>query len=239
MNLINVIASSRLRYPTGYSLLLDAADRRSYPGTGTTWFDLSGNGNNAAMQTGMNWNSNGWMQFNGTTSTGGYAVVANGASVTPTIGYSVLVWCYPNALPGATTDPDWLLCKRSSLSSGQSFATFIYTNNAVYGDVPGSAYRKASSNNLAVANTWQHFAICWSGADNTLKLYKNGVVNATFTDAPSSVASNTANLLIGAGGGSTFRYGGRMAHIAYFNNRGLTDAEVNQAYNFHKSRYGL
>ena len=29
----------------GLVLCLDAADRKSYPGTGTTWFDRSGNGN--------------------------------------------------------------------------------------------------------------------------------------------------------------------------------------------------
>ena len=30
--------------PTGYTFYVDASDSDSYPGTGTTWFDLSGNG---------------------------------------------------------------------------------------------------------------------------------------------------------------------------------------------------
>jgi len=36
----------------GLVLALDAADRNSYPGTGTTWYDLSGNGNNGTLNNG-------------------------------------------------------------------------------------------------------------------------------------------------------------------------------------------
>ena len=37
---------------SGLVLALDAADRNSYPGTGTTWNDLSGNGNNVTLTNG-------------------------------------------------------------------------------------------------------------------------------------------------------------------------------------------
>jgi hypothetical protein len=36
----------------GLVLHLDAANRKSYPGSGSTWYDLSGNGNNATLSTG-------------------------------------------------------------------------------------------------------------------------------------------------------------------------------------------
>ena len=36
----------------GLVLALDAADRNSYPGTGNTWFDISGNGNNGTINSG-------------------------------------------------------------------------------------------------------------------------------------------------------------------------------------------
>ena len=46
-----VISSSSI-VTSGLVLNLDAGNTASYPGSGTTWTDLSGNGNN--------WNSNKW-----------------------------------------------------------------------------------------------------------------------------------------------------------------------------------
>lgn len=36
---------------------LDAADRNSYPGSGTTWSDISGNGNNGTLTNGPTFSS--------------------------------------------------------------------------------------------------------------------------------------------------------------------------------------
>ena len=36
----------------GLVLALDAANHKSYPGSGTTWYDLSGNGNNGTLNCG-------------------------------------------------------------------------------------------------------------------------------------------------------------------------------------------
>jgi hypothetical protein len=46
-------------------LLVDAADRNSYPGSGTTWYDVSGNGNHATLYNGPTWNSLGYFSFDG------------------------------------------------------------------------------------------------------------------------------------------------------------------------------
>ena len=41
----------------GLKLWLDASNPASYPGGGTTWYDLSGNGNNGTMVNGVAYNS--------------------------------------------------------------------------------------------------------------------------------------------------------------------------------------
>jgi hypothetical protein len=46
-------------------LLVDAANRNSYPGSGTTWYDISGNGNHATLYNGPTWNSLGYFSFDG------------------------------------------------------------------------------------------------------------------------------------------------------------------------------
>jgi hypothetical protein len=49
----------------GLVLALDATSERSYPGSGTTWYDLSGLENNATLNNGTSWNSSGYMQTDG------------------------------------------------------------------------------------------------------------------------------------------------------------------------------
>ena len=41
----------------GLALCLDAANSKSYPGSGSTWTDLSGNGNNATLTNGPTYSS--------------------------------------------------------------------------------------------------------------------------------------------------------------------------------------
>jgi hypothetical protein len=43
---------------SGLVLALDAADRNSYPGSGTTWTDVSGNGNNGTLTNGPTFSNN-------------------------------------------------------------------------------------------------------------------------------------------------------------------------------------
>jgi hypothetical protein len=49
----------------GLVLNLDAGINESYPGSGTTWTDLSGVGNNGTLTNGPTFNTNGWFDFDG------------------------------------------------------------------------------------------------------------------------------------------------------------------------------
>jgi len=49
----------------GLVLNLEAGISASYPGTGTTWSDISGLGNNAGLFNGVSFNNNGWLNFDG------------------------------------------------------------------------------------------------------------------------------------------------------------------------------
>jgi hypothetical protein len=48
-NITNIYNSTKDKFSDSLVIHLDAADTNSYPGSGTTWFDLSGNGNDATM----------------------------------------------------------------------------------------------------------------------------------------------------------------------------------------------
>ena len=49
---------------SGLELFLDAANRKSYPGNGTTWYDLSGRGRHFTLDgSGITWNSAGYFSL--------------------------------------------------------------------------------------------------------------------------------------------------------------------------------
>ena len=54
----------------GLVLALDAGSERSYPGTGTTWKDLSGNGYDFSFGAGLSWNSTGTFSMTAVSSGG-------------------------------------------------------------------------------------------------------------------------------------------------------------------------
>ena len=67
----------------GLVFCVDAADTNSYPGSGTTWFDLSGNGNNGTLNNGPTFNSanRGSIVFDGTND---WISVTRNSSLSPT-----------------------------------------------------------------------------------------------------------------------------------------------------------
>ena len=74
-----------LAYGTGGSLnncilYLDASNPKSYPGAGTTWYDLSGNNLNATLTNGPIWggNNQGVINYDGTND---YAVTGTSANL--------------------------------------------------------------------------------------------------------------------------------------------------------------
>ena len=68
----------------GLVLALDAANTKSYPGSGTTWTDLSGRGNTGTLTNGPTYSSanGGSIVFDGTND---YVVVNNNASILSSI----------------------------------------------------------------------------------------------------------------------------------------------------------
>jgi hypothetical protein len=75
----------------GLKLYLDAQNVNSYPGTGTTWYDISGNSNHATFVNSPVYYANPTanMTFNGTNA---YMTIARSSSMSPTAGISQEIW---------------------------------------------------------------------------------------------------------------------------------------------------
>ena len=86
----------------GLILALDAANTKSYPSSGgSTWYDLSGKGNNGTI-TNATFNSDGYFAFEGS---GDYISFASASELQflNRLPYTLEVWMYPTSNPGANT----------------------------------------------------------------------------------------------------------------------------------------
>ena len=216
---------------SGLVLNLDAGVSSSYPGSGTTWTDLSGNGNNGSLVNGVGYNSGnlGSLSFDGVDDE---IFIDNSSSInfSGTQQYTALIWAYP--LLGGTT---WhgLISKGNS----QQYALTINSPNAHlhYETNQGGVSALNSSNSSVVVNTWQFFGMRFDGTNKTI--WKNASIIATQSATTLNSASNTEQLRIGEGNnGEQFR--GNISQVSIYN-RALTPQEIQQNYNALKGRFGL
>ena len=215
----------------GLVLCLDAGNTKSYPGSGTTWTDLSGNGNNGSLVNGVGYNSGnlGSLSFDGTNDE---VFVNNSPSInfSGTQQYTALVWAYP--LLGGTT---WhgLISKGNS----QQYALTINSPNAYlhYETNQGGISALNSSASSVVANTWQFFGMRFDGTNKTI--WKNANIIATQSATTLNSTSNTEQLRIGEGNNGE-QFGGNIAQVSIYN-RALTASEIQQNFNATRSRFGI
>ena len=211
-------------------LCLDAANRKSYPTTGTTWTDLSGNGNTGTLVNGVGYvgTNGGSLSFDGVDD---YATVSN--NITPGTGdFAVSVWVYKTETTANRYVWDFGE-NGGTLSSGTGVTQgFRYYNPSI--GIGGSLYTAGPIHNI---NTWYNIVI--SRISGTTYFYSNGSLITSGADA-GNIGSWGTQLFIGRyGGGGGYAHQGRLSSLSVYKNKGLSASEIQQNYNATKSRYGL
>ena len=231
-------------------LWYDFSQIRSYPGSGTTVTDLSGNGDNATLTNGPVYSST-----NGGIVTLDYTddyIISSSASNTqfnPTTGYTIGSWVKPEFL---TTDFDNQIganiAGRANPSSGGdlSFTLLLGYGSFGMGAVRGIVFVYNQVNSfgfLGTTNRWTNNAwnfVMAGHSGTSVKIWVNGSHIGTIT----GIASNTLNYtthryVMGYQGSNTFyRLRGKFG-ASYAYDKQLSDAEVLQLYNSTRSRFGL
>jgi hypothetical protein len=214
---------------SGLVLSLDAANLSSYPGSGTTWYDLSVNKYNHGLYGSYSFTSFQNVTCFNFTTTG----VSLPLSSTYTFNgwYTMLAWA--NALSDAQAST-WRTLWRTTpddhpliISDGSDILGY-YDNNAggfvSYGGTLGG-----------LTNKWTMFVLTGNGASTSL--YYN---NATFVGTVNYSANGNSHNAIGSagdtsGGSQPFGY----VATAMLYSRPLTTSEISQIYITQKSRFGL
>lgn len=211
----------------------DGAISSSYPKSGTSWTDLSGNGNIGTLSGGVSYNNinGGALSFDGVSS---YVNVPESSSLDFGTGdFSVSFWCYRTA--SGYNDGSYIV-------KGGLGTPGIDTYDDMF-QVDTSTGNLAHIGLSASYNVWENhvFVVTQSGAPY-IKHYINNVLNQTGYSGTGSTGSvNNANgLIIGRSyAGGIYRYfNGSIGSVRIYNKVLSTD-EISQNFNALRGRYGL
>jgi hypothetical protein len=216
----------------GLVMYLDAADKDSYSGTGTSWDDLSGNENNGTLTNGPSFLpsvNGGVFSFDGVDD---YVLVTGNSTLQPT---SITLEAFFQRDGGRTIisySPD-------ANGAAKTYSFEQATNSSTF------QAKVVTSNNGSVTlngpilatSTWYHAVMTYNGS--TVTLYINGsLYTSTSATGNISYVSNS-NLNIGRKNSGDGEYISGKFPIARVYNRALSATEVAQNYNAQKQRFGL
>jgi len=213
----------------GLVLNLDAANPRSYPQpyNGTTWTDLSGNGNNGTLVNGVAYtgSNGGALVFEGISD---YVSISYSPTLNFTTGFSCDFWVYSNS--GGS--PMFIHQQNGSTVGG--FEIYSTSNNRIY-------FNKNANITLVVSdvsfirNAWTYVTCTADGT--TASIY----VNSTNVKSASATLPDNVNGILRIGdwvGSSVYQLNGKMSTMRLYN-RALTPSEVLQNFNATRARFGI
>jgi len=218
-------------------LNVDAGVSDSYNGSGTTWTDLSGNGNNITLSSsGISYDSTdvgGSIVFDGTNGQGTSSINLTNMNS----GGSFEIWCKITDTSSYRHIGGW----RSSTSafymlllnsSGEMEARAKWSS-AAQTDIVTSDYGTSFW-----ANNWNHIVFTNSDSDSKSRFYLNGSLVSTSSGTVGTFPSNTLFELMKTANLSIATAGGKLSQVRLYSDT-LSDSEVTHNYDVTKSRFGL
>jgi len=213
----------------GLVLALDAGDTNSYPGSGTTWTDLSGNGNNGTLTNGPTYDSAnvGSLSFDGTN---------DYVSLVDNLGdpqqFTVEFWAYPTQLNFDSNNNYRRIFIPGGASTNGAHSVLIEQGGNISFRVPGGTTNNMQGSGYSGTNEWGH-VVCTYDQSNK-KIYFNGILRSTVAEA--SVTVDFGSPQIVDPNSQTFK--GNISNFRIYN-RALTASEIQQNFNALRGRFGI
>jgi len=224
----------------GLVLHLDAGNSTSYPGSGTTWTDLSGNGYNGTLTNGPTYSSadGGSIVFDGSNDyvTLGTPALMNGVQVPLTI----CMWAKADSLSGART----LWSVYSATVDNKLYSLFRVDNGTLRYYASNSSGGFQFNGSLAPsASVWNFYAVTVSGtlSSPSVTIYLNSSSEAFSYTTLTSSPNLSVDFRIGRNslaGDPPELWDGNISNAMWYN-RALSATEVTQNFNALRGRYGL
>ena len=217
----------------GLVLALDAANSKSYPGSGNTWYDLSGNGRNFTWST-ATWNSEGYFS----TSSGQIATgpASNSFGIDNSSGYTIFLAFKTNA---ATSNAAFKFV--GSVSSNRGiFLHPGWTNDTLYFDQGGGgdSSQRLTYVNSNIVDSGLYNVVTLRSTVATRSIFYNGTKVANTTTTAANIDLNSTGVMLGNVSDEAYTWNGNLAAF-YVYDTGLTDDECIQTHIALKSRFGV
>ncbi len=208
----------------GLVVAYDPANPKCYPGSGVTFYDLSGNGNHGTLTNGPTISNNlaKYTVFDGSND---YIVSSNNTGIADTAPRTLMAWAWMGNVSSS------VIARIGASAENQAFEMQVYSSKVTMHRYAGAPSYVASSANVKL-NRWYHFAIAYDGTNH--KFYIDGQY-----DSASGLAITTTNSPLYVGypvWGGNGHMNGNVSQVLLYN-RELSATEINQNYNATKGRY--
>jgi hypothetical protein len=248
----------------GLVLALDAANIKSFPGSGTTWNDLSGNGVNGSLVNGVTFTGGNTSSIN-LDGINDYVQHPSNLTTLNNISgsneFTCSSWFKLNAYASGSSalymgilmkggyNPSWGISLEQDTPVNGVFtrARFYYgvRNLSLSVNTPGYGNPAVFSTQTVQLNTWYKvdFAHTFTGTTHTFNFYINGQLhqNNAYTNQYYPVSfQNTQNVFVGFSplGGNYVAMNCSLANYSIYT-RALSAQEIQQNFNATRSRFGV
>lgn len=218
---------------SGLVLYVDAANVRSYAGSGSTIYDLSGFGNTGILTNGPTFSAlnGGSIVLDGTND---HIDCGNNSSLSNIGGSSNVTasaWVYYTAYGGGGQAYSVITVKGfpwTWLLENPS-ATFTFRISA------GGADVNVVDTSTHLLNTWYNVVGTYDGSN--MRIYVNGVLKNTRAQT-GTLGTNSITAKIGTYQGTNYNLTGRIANVCIYN-RALSASEIKNNFEATRDRYGI
>ena len=224
---------------SGLVLALDAANKLSYPGSGTSWYDLSGRGYTATMYGSLPFSNDNGGCFD-------FATVTGASSDVASLGFTFAVNMVPTT--GNFTLNFWVKNPPTNVGQSGIFSNsccgdgyrFGIGKDAIYWLV-GPTYSENSISFSSTLNStsWYYVTAIFARGEATpqIRIHLNSVYQGVSNFPASQTTSTTVAPGIVRSPCCTPLFTGKLAQCTIYS-KSLSSTEIIQNYNATKSRFG-
>jgi hypothetical protein len=226
---------------------VDAGVPQSYPGTGSTWFDLSGNNLHLALNntTYVSSGAASYFNFDGVQNSS-RATVEGNSLLDFNNTFSTSITVFGNAGMGNSSTDYHDMYSFGYDNGGSTFQASVWRSGLYPGRLYGQAGGQISfgsggylvaSPEVLLTSTFNH--LTWTFSPTEQKLYRNGTLLGTYANSGTYPTGGSRGIWVGGKSGGNRPWWGSFYTAAIWKGKTLTQTEVTNSWNAIKARYGF